>query len=260
MFGPAVRPAILLSSWLGALLFATAFVLSWSHPLLVERAAREVIRIEVERRVGQRIDELSDSRIGGFARRALRATGLEIEDSKREIREQLPRRVANLVADMMDADCECRRRLVASSEAAAHERLASLAGVEQRLTGLIEAGYASVRLSLLREFRIFTGANAVAFVLLGVTTLVRRKAGLQLLLPVVVLVGAVAVTGSFYLFNQDWLHTIVFGEYVGLGYALYLAVVVACLADIAFNRARVSTQVVNAVLQLVGSAASAIPC
>jgi hypothetical protein len=255
-----VRPAILLSSWLGALLFGAAFVLSWSHPLLVERAAREVIRIEVERRVGQRIDELSDTRIAGFARRALRATRLEIEHRKRDIREQLPRRVANLVADMMDADCECRRRLVAHSEAAAHGRLASLAGVEQRLTGLIEASYASVRRGLLREFRIFTGSNAAAFALLGLTTLVRRKAGLQLFLPVLVLVGAVAVTGSLYLFNQDWLHTIVFGEYVGFGYALYLAVVAASLADIAFNRARVSTGIVNAALQAVGSAASAVPC
>jgi hypothetical protein len=127
-----------------------------------------------------------------------------------------------------------------------------LRGVQERLVGLIEASYASVRHSLLREFRIFTATNALAFVLLGAVTLVRRRATLQLLLPALVLVGAVVVTGAIYVFGQDWLHTIVFGEYVGFGYTLYLAGVSALFADIVFNRARVTTRIVNAALQSGG--------
>ena len=83
---------------------------------------------------------------------------------------------------------------------------------------------------------------------------------LQLVLPAFVLVGAVGITGGMYLFSQNWLHTIIFGQYIGFAYSLYLAAVALLLTDVAFNRARVTTQIVNSALNLVGTAASAVPC
>jgi hypothetical protein len=112
----------------------------------------------------------------------------------------------------------------------------------------------------MREFRIFTASNAAAFALLGVITMLRRRATLQLMLPALVLVGAVAIASAIYLFSQDWLHTIVFAQYVGLAYSLYLVGVALLLADVAFNRARVTTQLVNSALSALGAAASAVPC
>lgn len=140
------------------------------------------------------------------------------------------------------------------------ERLSSLTQIRERLVVLVEHTYASVTRNLMREFRVFTGSNAVAFALLGFVTLMRRKANLQLALPAFVLVGAVVLTGSLYLFNQNWLHTIVFGEYVRLAYTGYLASVALLLADVVFNRARVTTRMINLALQSVGSAAHALPC
>jgi hypothetical protein len=112
----------------------------------------------------------------------------------------------------------------------------------------------------MREFRIFTSANAIVFALLGITALIRRKAGMQLVLPAVVLVGAAVIVAGFYLFNQDWFHTILFNDYVGFGYFAYLGVAVAFLADIAFNHARVTTQLVNGFFSAIGAAFSAVPC
>jgi hypothetical protein len=66
----SVRRVLLAVSLLGILVFGGAAVLSFLDPLLVERGAREIVRIEVERRVGERIDSLSDSRIAGLAQRA----------------------------------------------------------------------------------------------------------------------------------------------------------------------------------------------
>jgi hypothetical protein len=91
-------------------------------------------------------------------------------------------------------------------------------------------------------------------------TVVRRQAKLQLLLPALVVFGAVGLTGGLYLLNQDWLHTIVFGDYVGWGYAAYLSLVAALLADILLNRARVSTRILNLLFDIVGSAATVTPC
>jgi hypothetical protein len=255
-----MRRLILTVGLLGAVLFAGAWLLSFTHPLLVEQGARELLRIEVEKRVGEKLDSLSDSRIAVFAQRTLGRTDAQIEEAKLRIREDVAGRVANIVADMLNADCSCRQRLVAGARQFEGEHLASLVQARERLDGLIESAYASVAHSLMREYRIFTGSNAIAFALLALVAFVRKGAKLQLLLPAIVLVGAVAITGGLYLFNQDWLHTIVFGDYVGWAYAACLSVAVLALGDILMNRARVCTQLVNAFLNVVGSAASAVPC
>jgi hypothetical protein len=255
-----MRHGLLVLGLLGTALFAGIFALSFLEPLLIERAAREVVRIEVERRVGKKIDSLSGARVTAFAQRALGRTDSEIERTLQAIRQDVPRKVADIVAGMLDADCECRQRLVENIRSVYFERLSSLRQARERLSILIESAYASVTANLMRELRIFTGSNAVAFALLAVIMLIRRAAALQLFLIAVVLVGAVTVTGGLYLFNQNWLHTILFGDYVGMAYAGYLAGVTLLFADVAFNRARVTTDIVNVALETVGSAMRAVPC
>ncbi|MDO5289252.1 MAG: hypothetical protein Q4F13_06410 [Pseudomonadota bacterium] len=251
----------LLISALGTLLFGGLLVLSFASPLALERAAREVVRMEVQRRVGERIDVLSQSRLTQLAGRALRQTEAQMAQMQEALRRDVPARVADVVAQMMNPDCECRRRMAERTRAQQQERLDSLGRVRERLGQLIESAYGTVRDELLRELRIVSGSNAVAFALLGVVTLLRRRATWHLLLPVLVLTGAVLISTGLYLFNQDWLHTLLFGQYVGWAYSAYLAVVAGFLADLAFNRGRVSTEIVNGVLQAVGEAGSSIsPC
>jgi hypothetical protein len=245
---------------LGAVLFAGALFMSYADPLLVERGARELIRLEVERQIGETVDSLSGSRIAGFAARALGRTDARIVAQKRRLREDASARVADVAANMLDADCPCRQRLRALQRVADRNALVAQLQVRERLTAFVEATYASVSQSLIREFRIFTGSNAVAFALLALVAFARKRAKLQLLLPAIAIVGAVGVAGSLYLFNQDWLHTIVFGDYLGWGYAIYLSGLALMLGDILVNRARLTTQIVNGLLLLFGAVASATPC
>lgn len=255
-----MRRALLILAVLGTALFGTACVVSLLNPLLVERAASEVVRIEVERRVGEKLDKLSSSSVVALAQKALGKTNAEFEGAKRQLLEGVPQQVAGVVAELLKADCECRKRLTMGAVAAQQARITTLGQARDRLVGLIESAYATVSANLLREFRIFTAANASAFAILALVTYRRRGAALQLMLPAVALVGAVAVTGGLYLFNQDWLHTVLYSQYVGLTYVAYLGAVAALLADVVFNRARVTTRLVNGALQVVGSAVQAVPC
>jgi hypothetical protein len=255
-----VRYGLLTLGLLGAAVFAGIFVLSFLKPLLIERAAREVVRIEVERRVGEKIDSLSGTRIIGLAQRALKRTDAAMELSLQAIRQGVPRKVADIIANMLDADCQCRKRLAEYARNWHVAQLSSLRQARETLVTLIESAYASVTSNLMRELRIFTASNATAFALLALIMLIRRAATLQLFLVGLVLVGAVTVTGSLYLFNQNWLHTILFGEYVGMAYAAYLAGVSLLFADVLFNRARVTTEIANLALEAVGSAVRAVPC
>jgi hypothetical protein len=255
-----MRRIILGLSIAGTLLFGSAFILSWLNPILIERAAGTVVRMEVERKMEARLDALSGAPMVGLAQRALGRTESDMEHTRAAIRKEVPAKVVQVVAAMHDADCECRKRLTAIFDGAARQHLLSLSELRTRLTSLVESAYANVTAQLLREFRIFTASNAAALVALGIVALTRRRAGLQLMLPAAVLVGGVTATGGLYLFAQNWLHAIVFNDYVGMAYAGWLCVVVLLLADILGNRARVSTRVVNGLLQTVGAGLTAVPC
>lgn len=252
-----LRRSLLALSVLGLLVFGGGWVTSLVAPLAVEQAAREVLRIEVERRVGERLDALSDSRLAGLARKALQKTTADADRIEQALRERLPQRVASAVADLLNADCECRKRLAALAKEAHEEQLGVLRNAQARLADWIEQAYAQTRERLLREFRIVTGVNAALFAALGLVGLWQRQSTVQLALAAATLLGACAIVGSLYLLRQDWLHTLVFNDYVGWSYAGYLAGVSALLADIAFNQAKVTTTLINAAFQAVGSAS---PC
>ena len=254
------RQALRLLCAAGLAVFGGLVVVSYATPITVERLAREAIQLEVERRVGERIDALSNTRLAGLARQALGKTSAQAAAAEDALRQQVPRRVADTVADMLKADCECRKRLARHFQEAAEARLASLRDAEARLSEWIEHGYATTREQLLRELRIFSGVNAICFVLLGGLSLWRRPTTPQLLLVAATVLGAVLVVGGFYLFKQDWLHTLVFGDYVGLSYIAYLVGAFALLSDIAFNRARLTTEVLSAALNAVGSGVQILPC
>ncbi len=256
----SVRGAIVALSLAGTALFGAAFVLSFLDPLLIERSARELVRLEVEKRVGEKVDELTDSTVMKMALKAIGKSAAEIETTKRQISGAVPQKVADIIANMLNVDCECRKRLKSLAEKHYNEKLSSLSQVQERLTHLIESAYAKVSAQLLREFRIFTGANAMVFALLAMVSFRRRAAAVQLILPAVVLLGAASASGYLYLFGQDWLHTILFSQYVGLAYFGYLSVAIALLADVVFNRARVCTRAINAALDTAGSGIVILPC
>lgn len=254
------RLFLLLVSALGTLVFGGILVLAVVHPLAIEKASREILRMEIERRTATRIDELSGTALARMAAQAARQTRADIDATREAIRADVPARVARVMADMMNVDCECRRKMVERSERFHREKLASLVQLRERLDGFIESAYADVRDHLLREIIIVSAGNALAFIALGAVVLARPAARLQLALVAAVLLGAVTLTSAGYLFGQNWIHAILFSDYVGLGYLAYLAAAVALLADIAFNRARVTSRILNAVAHAVGSSVQAVPC
>jgi hypothetical protein len=83
-------------SIVGILVFGSAFVLSYINPAFVESIAREVVRMEVERRVGERLNSLEGSKIAELARRVSGQNAAEIAELKRKVAEGVPRKVAEI--------------------------------------------------------------------------------------------------------------------------------------------------------------------
>lgn len=236
-----LRRALALLGIVGALVLGVAFATSIADPVFVESIGRELIRREVEARVGRAVAAVDESVLADRARRMLK---VESENSAqlRRIAEQMPDRISKVLAQVRDPACSCRRLLLEASDprTVVEWGAASAARTAERLDALIRTRYLQTAAQLQREFRIFTGTTAAVFALLAIAALARPKANLHLLPAAVILLVTSGVAAYLYLFNQDWLHTVVFSDYLGFGYVAWLGVACACLFDIIFNRARLT--------------------
>jgi hypothetical protein len=161
---------------------------------------------------------------------------------------------------MLDPECECRRRLLNKGIENEEGKINSLGLLIKKMSSVIESTYVIVTQNLLREFRIFTGSNTAAFVVLAAVAYFKRGASLQLLVPSFVIILAVVIVSGFYLFGQNWIHSIVYNDYMGMTYSLYLLLTTALFGDILMNRALVTTEIFNHIAHLLGSTLEAAAC
>ena len=202
---------------------------------------------------------VSDSALVGLARKAMAAHAHETAQLRR-MKEVLSERVSSTVDAMADPACACRAGLRDQAHVGIDARRERLADGEARLEALVRIAYTHTAAQLQREIRIFAGTNALVFLALGVIAWRKQAVALHLLVPAVVLLGSVGVSAAFYLFNQDWVRTVIFNDYVGYGYAVWLGILLALLTDILANRARVTTRILNTVLHSAGSSLTVLPC
>jgi hypothetical protein len=255
-----VRGSVLAFGIAGCLFFTLAFAVSFASPNFVEQIAKDLIRYQVEKTVHEKVESLDAGLLAKKAEIFAKGYGEEIALAKRQLSEQLPARIADVIAEMQNLDCECRNKIETTIRKGFEWQIMDASQAQERLTTLIRSKYMETATQLTREYRIFTGTNAVVFALLVFAVLLKRQAGLHLLPSAAVLFVAASITAYLYLFNQNWLHTIVFSDYTGFAYIGYLSVVFAFLCDIIFNSGRVTVEVLGSLLQAIGSAIQIAPC
>lgn len=245
---------------LGFLLFASAFSATFIASSFLEDAGKEFIRGQVEREVREKIEGVRPASLDKVAGLLARKYDLEISDLKRNLKEGLPGKIATITTEMRDLSCECRKKLENRIRLSLEWRISSLTQAREQLEELIRGKYMDVVEKLMRDLRILTAVNAAIFLLLLVVSLFRAPAIAQLFLPAALLVIATLISSYFYLFQQNWFFTIIYNDYVGYGYIAYVSVIFLFLCDVVFNRARVTTEIINALLSAIGKAASLSPC
>ena len=240
-----VRPIVLFVGCAGAIVFGALFLLSVISPIHIERAAKEIIRYQVSKRVSEKFDALDSSALVQKAKALIPGLEARIERGRGKLDERVSAALDAAFANMQNPSCECRRfmKSLVRSQLESDASVAEL--TRSRLAEFIQSKYGDVATKLLREFRIFTGSSAVLFALLALIPLVRRNATVQLLPVTIVLLLGFAVSAWFYLFAQDWLNTILFGKYVGWAFAGWLAFSVLLLSDLLLNRARMTVNVIS---------------
>lgn len=248
----------------GATVFAFFFLLTFHTPVWVEKFAAEFIEREVASQIDHKIDALQppsgEHALSRMASALYEKNEKEIERRRESLRNQVHERMADAIAQIQDLNCECRAKWASWIEGQSDARIQLLQQANEALVDFIQGTYAQVVTDLKRDIRIVTGTNAFLFMLLLMIALAKPQATLQLFVPGLLLAVATLICSYFYIFEQNWLLTIIYNDYLGIAYLGYLSAVFAFLCDIVLNRARVTTEIVNLVLHAIGKAATAVPC
>lgn len=258
------KAILLLAGLLGAALFGFTFFLTFHTPAWVESFAAGYIEREVATRVDRKIDSVQppagEGALSRMAAHVYARNEADIERYRELLRRNAHQRMGAAIATIRDPDCDCRTLWAERIRQGTTMQIHALERANERITALIHSTYVEVVADLKRDIRIFSGSSAAMFLLLVAAAFLKPGATMQLFVPCLLLVISTLACAYFYVFKQNWLMTIIHGDYVGLAYVAYLALVFGFLCDIVLNRGRITSRIVNAVLNAIGSAASAAPC
>lgn len=241
----------------GVILFGVSLAMTYLSPIHVERAARGFIQGQIERQIGNELginpQEAQETRVGRLAETLAERNKDEVSVLRDQLAAGLDAHIAAAVARMQDLSCECRELMRRGLGAAIQSRLSNLQRAEPQLRRIIEGKYSEIVADLLRDLRIFLGTNLLAFGLLLVLSITKPGRVRQLFVPGVLL-GVATVTGSvIYLFGQNWFYTLLYGDFLGWAYGVWLLLIFGLYCDIMLFKAKVTTRIVDTL-------SAAVPC
>jgi hypothetical protein len=249
---------------LGTLFFGFALALTFATPEFVERVGSDFIKQRIEQETHEKIDSLTlstgDSRLGRLAQKVLDGQQERIDTLKSEIKARADAKIADVFAQMSVFDCECRARFEAAIDRDLWMDLTLAQVAVAKVEEFLEAKYVDVVRKLRTDLRIFLGSNLLAFLALLLVAFAKPGATAPLLVPGAILMTAVVICSYFYVFQQNWFFTIIYGDYVGFAYVAYLGSVFGFLCDIVLNCGRVTTWLLNLLMDAIGSTLTFEPC
>ena len=251
----------------GLLLFSIFFGLSFGVPGYVEEIGKDFIKQELQDKTNEKIDKVvdldfssSDNKVAKLAGKLLKRNEEKLERLRSDLKSNMHVQLAAVIAEMRDLDCECRKKYENWLKQGYESQITSLEKVNEKLLDFMKGKYMQVANELKRDVRIFTGSNAVIFLLLILVSFFKPRAIAHLFLPAILLTVSTMVIAFFYIFEQNWLMTIIYSDYWGFAYLGYVGVLFLFLCDIVFNSARVTTEIINALLNALGQAVTVGPC
>ncbi len=245
---------------LGILVFGILSAVTFVSPNVIEESAKEFVKYQIAKEVREKQQSVVDSSVASKALSIAESLGLESEKIQSNLDGNLPEKIASVIASMCGYDCERKKALAESISSGYLERLKNINVAQNTLGDLIKGKYMEIVGNLKFDLRIFLGSNFAMFLILLVVSFAKPRAMTHLFLPGLLLVVATIISSVIYIYGQDWFYTILYNDYMGFGYLVYISVIFCVLMDIALNKARVTTEVINGIANTLGSALSVVPC
>lgn len=244
----------------GLLLFASAFGLTFGVPEWVENSAKGFIQKKITQEVKEKAAPITESSVAAKAKKLADRLGFQESQLKKDLENNLPEKIAGILASMCGYDCEKKKQLTMDIKDSYLDKINNLKLGQFNLSQMVKGKYVEVVGNLKTDLRIFTFSNALMFSFLLLISLLKPQAVKHLFVPGMLLFLATVISVSMYVFGQDWFYTIIYNDYMGWAYLVYLGIIFGFLVDIALNKGRVTTQVFNFMGHAISSIGSITPC
>lgn len=244
----------------GITLFGALFLVTFLSPEKIESSAKGFVQAQIEKEVREKQSAITDNSVASKAKILADKLGLESDRIQEDLANNLPEKIAAIIASLCGYDCERQKAVAQSITLGYLDRLKNIQLAQNTLGEIVKGKYLEIVGNLKFDLRIFLGANCGMFIILLLISLLKPQAAVHLYLPGILLLAATLVASGIYIFGQDWFYTILYNDYMGFGYLAYLSIIFALFVDIVMNKAKVTCEAINAIANLVGSAFSALPC
>jgi hypothetical protein len=250
---------------IGAILFTIIFSLTFKVPGFVEEIGKDFIISEIKKKTNQKIEQVQastqDNKIAKLATALYKKNEDKINQVKNQLKTKAHEKIAAVVAEMSDLSCECRKKYANIIKQGFEFKLASLQIMNEKLIDFMKGKYMEIATELKADVRIFSGSNAFIFLLILIISFTKPQAIKHLFLPGMLLFTATSICSFIYMFEQNWLLTIIYNNYYGFAYLSFVSFVFLFLCDIALNKCRITTIIINAIFDVLGSASIDLtPC
>lgn len=249
-----------LIGFIGLILFGLLFGLTYGLPGAVEESAKGFVQKQIAIEVEEKYLQAKESSVAQKAFSIASKLGFEKEQIVSDLENDLPNKIATVIANMCGYDCEKKKAVAASITKSYVEKIANIEVAQYNLGEVIKGKYMEIVENLRFDLRIFLGTNAAMFLILVIAAYMKPKAVTQLFLPGMLLLTATIISSCIYIFGQDWFYTILYNDYMGFGYIAYLSIIFGFLMDVTFNKAQVTSEILNAFFNAIGSSLSCVPC
>jgi hypothetical protein len=244
----------------GVLLFGSLFLVTFVSPETIESSAKGFVKYQIEKEVREKQAEYRSSAVVSNALIIAEKLGLESNAIQQNLKDNLPEKIASVIASMCGYDCERKKQIAQSITKDYIERIQSINIAQSTLGDLIKGKYVEIITNLKTDLRIFLGSNFSMFFILLLVSFVKPKAMVHLFVPGILLAVAAVISSSIYIYGQDWFYTILYNDYMGFGYLAYMTLIFSLLVDIILNQARITTEVINFIGHMFSAAFSVAPC
>ena len=259
-----MKTTLRIISLIGIIIFGSSFIFTYSTPGYVEEIGKGFIKNKIEEKTNEKIEKLSlntsNNVLVKFASKLAKKNQEKINALKEQLKSKAHVKLAAVIAEMRNLSCECRKKHEKALESGTKSSILSLENANVVLVNFMKTKYMEVANKLRADFRIFTASNTAVFLFLLLISFLKPKAITHLVLPAALLTLSTIICSYFYIFEQNWFFTIIYNTYLGWSYLAYVGLVFAFLCDIVFNKARVTTEIINFILSAIGNAASVVPC
>jgi len=246
-----MKSTLLFISALGLFLFGSIFLITYSTPRTINIAAQDFVKNKVEEEVMDILEHDKLESSVNFVKSVSKRLGIKWnQDSiRRRVEEGIPDLVETVIAYQQST--KQKKGLMSKMALSTSSYATKLKIGNKELKTIIQEKYQSVTQSLQTDIRIFSGCNFILFFLLFILSFSSKKLLKALFFPAMLLLLATIISTLIYIFGQNWIYVLLYNNYMGFAYLIYLAIIFFFLCDIAFLEATFTQMVLELIVRVL---------